>query len=188
MVSRLKEEYRKSLPPEEQTNLLLNSVERESKRKNKSTPDSGIVVKGIDNCLIRISRCCNPVPGDEIIGYITRGRGVSVHRKDCPNVKANIIDGDARLIEVYWYKKSSKNVSYLADITLKANDRPGLIVEITNAIGESRIPLRAINARTAKDMSSLMHMTLEITDTDQLDRIISKMKRIKGVLEITRSK
>ncbi|NLO93754.1 MAG: bifunctional (p)ppGpp synthetase/guanosine-3',5'-bis(diphosphate) 3'-pyrophosphohydrolase [Clostridiaceae bacterium] len=188
VVSRLKEEYRKSLPPEEQTNLLLNSVERESKRKNKSTPDSGIVVKGIDNCLIRISRCCNPVPGDEIIGYITRGRGVSVHRKDCPNVKANIIDGDARLIEVYWYKKSSKNVSYLADITLKANDRPGLIVEITNAIGESRIPLRAINARTAKDMSSLMHMTLEITDTDQLDRIISKMKRIKGVLEITRSK
>lgn len=108
VVSRLKEEYRKSLPPEEQTNLLLNSVERESKRKNKSTPDSGIVVKGIDNCLIRISRCCNPVPGDEIIGYITRGRGVSVHRKDCPNVKANIIDGDARLIEVYWYKKSSK--------------------------------------------------------------------------------
>lgn len=188
VVTRLKEEYRKSLPLEEQTNLLINNIEKESKKKNKNTPDSGVVVKGIDNCLIRISHCCNPVPGDEIVGYITRGRGVSVHREDCPNIKANIIDGDARLIEVSWYKKISKNVSYLADITLKANDRPGLIVEITNAIGESRIPLRAINARTAKDMSSLMHMTLEISDIDQLDRIITKMKRIKGVLEISRNK
>lgn len=186
VVNRLKEEYRKSLPPEEQTSLLMDNVEKESKRK-KNLPDSGIIVKGIDNCLVRISRCCNPVPGDGIVGYITRGRGVSVHRADCPNIKANIIDGDARLIEVSWYKKISNNVSYLADITLKALDRTGLIVEITNAIGESRIPLRAINARTTKDMSSIMNMTLEIIDTEQLDRIITKMRRIKGVIEISRN-
>ncbi len=89
---------------------------------------------------------------------------------------------------MYWYKSVSTNVSYLAEITLKAHDRSGLIVEITNAIGESRIPLRAINARTSKDMSVLMQMTLEISNTDQLDRIIAKMSRIKDVFEISRNK
>ncbi|HBR02442.1 MAG TPA: (p)ppGpp synthetase [Ruminiclostridium sp.] len=188
ITTKLREEYRKTLPLEEQKNMLLDQIGKESKKKNKTMPDSGIVVKGIDNCLVRLSRCCNPVPGDEIIGYITRGRGVSVHRSDCPNVKNNIIDGDARLIEVYWYKNVSQNVSYLAEITMKAHDRPGLIVEITNVIGESRIPLRAINARTTKDLSVLMHITLEISNTEQLDRIISKMNRIKDVFEISRNK
>lgn len=188
IVSRLKEEYRKTLPPEEQTHMLLDQIEKESKKKSKSVPDSGIVVKGIDNCLVRLSRCCNPVPGDDIVGYITRGRGVSVHRSDCPNMKNIIIDGDARLIDVYWYQSVSPNVSYLAEITLKAHDRSGLLVEITNAIGESRIPLRAINARTAKDLTVVMHMTLEINNTEQLDRIIAKMSRIKDVFEISRNK
>lgn len=188
VVSRFKEEYRKSLPPEEQTKVLLDQIEKEKKKKSKSIPESGVVVKGIDNCLVRLSRCCNPVPGDEIIGYITRGRGVSVHRKDCPNVRNTIIDGDARLIEVYWYNNVLPNVSYLADITLKAHDRAGLLVEITNAIGESRIPLRAINARTSKEMYVLMHMTLEINNTEQLDKIIAKMSKIKDVFEISRNK
>jgi len=188
VVSRFKEEYRKSLPPEDQTKVLLDQIEKEKKKKSRSIPESGIVVKGIDNCLVRLSRCCNPVPGDEIIGYITRGRGVSVHRKDCPNVRNTIIDNDARLIEVYWYNNVLPNVSYLADITLKAHDRTGLLVEITNAIGESRIPLRAINARTSKEMYVLMHMTLEINNTEQLDKIIAKISRIKDVFEISRNK
>ena len=188
IVARLKEEYRKSLPPEEQTKVLLEQIEKEKKKKTKTIPESGVIVKGIDNCLVRLSRCCNPVPGDEIIGYITRGRGVSVHRKDCPNIQNTVIDGDARLIEVYWYKSVLPNVSYLAEITLKAHDRAGLIVEITNAIGEARIPLRAINARTNKEMSVFMQMTLEINNTEQLDKIIAKMSRIKDVFEISRSK
>lgn len=188
VVSRLKDEYRKTLPQEEQTGMLLNQVEKDNKKKTKSVPESGVVVKGIDNCLVRLSRCCNPVPGDEIIGYITRGRGVSVHRKDCPNIKNNIIDGDARLIEVYWYKNVPQNVSYLAEITIKAHDRNGLLVEITNAIGEARIPLRAINARSNKDLTVLMHLTLEIINTEQLDRIIAKLNRIKDVYEISRNK
>lgn len=188
VTSKLREEYRKSLPQEEQTSLLLEQIEKENKKKQKTIPESGVVVKGIENCLVRLSRCCNPVPGDEIIGYITRGRGVSVHRKDCPNVKNTLIDGDARLIEVYWYKSVSPNVSYLAEITLKAHDRSGLLVEITNAIGESRIPLRALNARTTKDMSVIMHMTLEINNAEQLDRIIAKISRIRDVFEISRNK
>jgi len=188
VVSKLKEEYRRSLPPEEQTEMLLDQIEKENKKKAKNAPESGIIVKGIDNCLVRLSRCCNPVPGDEIIGYITRGRGVSVHRSDCTNVKNSIIDGDARLIDVFWYTSVSPNVSYLAEITLKAHDRPGLLVEITNAIGESRIPLRAINARTTKDHYVIMHMTLEINNADQLDRIILKISRVRDVFEISRNK
>jgi|LSQX01.3.fsa_nt_gb GTP pyrophosphokinase len=188
VVSKLRESYRQSLPPEEQTELLLKQIEKENKKKAKSMPESGVVVKGIDNCLVRLSRCCNPVPGDDIIGYITRGRGVSVHRKDCPNVRKNLIDGDARLIDVYWYKSATPNVSYLAEITLKAHDRPGLLVDITNGIGESRIPLRALNARTNKDFYVVMHMTLEINNAEQLDRIIAKISKIKDVFEISRNK
>ncbi|NLW03090.1 MAG: bifunctional (p)ppGpp synthetase/guanosine-3',5'-bis(diphosphate) 3'-pyrophosphohydrolase [Clostridiaceae bacterium] len=187
VVSRIKENYRQSLPPEEQTKMLLKQIETEKKKKAKTIPESGVIVKGIDNCLVRLSRCCNPVPGDDIIGYITRGRGVSVHRKDCPNIRGNLIDGDARLIDVYWYKSVSPNVSYLAEITLKAHDRPGLLVDITNGIGESRIPLRALNARTNKDFYVVMHMTLEINNAEQLDRIIAKISKIKDVFEISRN-
>lgn len=187
VVTRLKENYRQSLPPEEQTKMLLKQIETEGKKRVMSPPESGVVVKGIENCLVRLSRCCNPVPGDDIIGYITRGRGVSVHRKDCPNIQQNIIDGDARLIEVYWYSSVSPNVSYLAEITLKAHDRPGLLVDITNGIGESRIPLRALNARTVKDLSVVIQMTLEINSAEQLDRIIAKISKIKDVFEISRN-
>lgn len=188
VISKIKEEYRKSLPPEEQTHMLLEQIEKENKKKTRTVPESGVVVKGIDNCLVRLSRCCNPVPGDEIVGYITRGRGVSVHRSDCTNVKNIMVDGDARLIDVYWYNSVTHNVAYMAEITLKAHDRSGLLVEITNAIGEARIPLRAINARTTKDGSVIMHMTLEINNSEQLDRIIAKISRIRDVFEISRNK
>ncbi len=188
VVSKLKEEYRHSLTPEEQTHLLLEHIEKESKKKKKIVPESGVVVKGIDNCLVRLSRCCNPVPGDDIVGYITRGRGVSVHRADCSNVKNNLIDGDARLIDVSWYKSTTHTVAYLAEITIKSHDRSGLLIEITNVIGESRIPLRAINARTGKDLVAIMHLTLEITHAEQLDRIINRISSIRDVYEISRNR
>jgi len=188
VLSRLKEEYRHTISPEEQTQQILEQIEKESKKKKKIIPESGVVVKGIDNCLVRLSRCCNPVPGDEIVGYITRGRGVSVHRADCVNVKNNLIEGDARLIDVSWYKHTSHTVAYLAEITIKSHDRSGLLIEITNVIGESRIPLRAINARTSKDLIVTMHLTLEITHTDQLERIINRISSIRDVFEISRNK
>lgn len=188
VISRLKEEYRKTLKPEEIQDLLQDSAQQQkAEKKRKNVPENGIVVKGIDNCLVRLSRCCNPVPGDDIIGYITRGRGVSVHTKDCPNI-VNTLDGETRLIEVNWYKESSKITSYKADINVLANDRTALLMEITNAIGEARIPLKAINARTTKDQIVVMTLTLEITDTEQLERIIKKLKKVDGVFEVTRSK
>lgn len=186
IISRLKEDYKKTLKPEEQEELVAQSVQTQrNERKKKSIPESGIVVKGIENCLVRLSRCCNPVPGDEILGYITRGRGVSVHRKDCSNITDNI-DGENRLIEVGWY--SAINVAYKADVTLMANDRYALLVEVTNVIAESKIPLKAINARTTKEQIAVMNLTLEIVDTEQLEKIIKKLKKVDGVFEVTRNK
>lgn len=186
VVTRLKEEYKKTLKPDDLEEYQIDSaVHQTNNKKKKSVPENGIIVKGIDNCLVRLSRCCNPVPGDEIIGYITRGRGVSIHRKDCTNVVNNVSQDD-RLIEVSWYTAS--NVAYKADITVMANDRTALLMEVTNAIGESKIPLKAINARTTRDQIALMNLTLEITDTEQLEKIIKKLKKIDSVFEVTRNK
>ncbi|MDD4295699.1 MAG: bifunctional (p)ppGpp synthetase/guanosine-3',5'-bis(diphosphate) 3'-pyrophosphohydrolase [Ruminiclostridium sp.] len=186
VISRLKEEYRKTLPPEEQKKLLLETdKEKPVKKKQPQKPESGVIVKGVDNCLVRLSKCCNPVPGDKIVGYITRGRGVSVHRDDCINV-INAIDGETRLIEVSWYK--GKSASYQAELTIKAYDRPQLLLELTNVIGDLSVPLKAINARTSKDRVAIMNITVEITDTEQLEKIINRIRRVQGVFEINRNK
>lgn len=189
VVSRLKEEYRKTVKPEELDEELeqeaLAKQEKDKDKKRKTIPENGVIVKGIDNCLVRLSRCCNPVPGDDIIGYITRGRGVSVHRSDCTNVVNNSGE-DERLIEVKWY--SAINVAYKADITVMANDRTALLMEITNAIGEAKIPLKAINARTTREQIAVINLTLEINDTEQLAKIVKKLKKVDSVFEVTRNK
>jgi len=188
IVTRLREEYRKTLKPEElaqeEQQLAAQTKEKEEKKK-KPVSDNGVIVKGIDNCLVRISRCCNPVPGDDIIGYITRGRGVSVHRSDCVNVIGNI-DDTSRLIEVSWH--TAKDIVYKADITVMANDRTSLLMELTNTIGEAKIPLKAINARTTRDQIAIINLTLEIVDAEQLNKIIKKLRKIDSVFEVTRNK
>ncbi|MDD4494323.1 MAG: DUF5913 domain-containing protein, partial [Eubacteriales bacterium] len=183
IISKLKEDYRKATGIDEKE--LTEESKLKKGRERKQVPESGIVVKGIENCLVRLSRCCNPVPGDRIVGYITRGRGVSVHRDDCTNIKS-LTDDDERLIEVEWY--TAGNVAYNADITVLANDRTGLLMEITNAIGELKIPLKGINARTTRDQTAIMSLTVEITDTDKLDKLIKRLKKTSGVFDVTRNK
>lgn len=186
VIARLKEEYMKTVKPEDLEALMIDSINQtRPERKKKTVPENGVVVKGIENCLVRLSRCCNPVPGDQIIGYITRGRGVSVHRKDCTNVVSSLAEDD-RLIEVRWY--SEGDVAYKADITVLANDRTSLLMELTNVIGESKIPLKAINARTTKDQIAIINLTLEITNTEQLDKMIKKLRKVDSVFEVTRNK
>src|SRR5690606_20920924 len=176
VVARLKYDYRKTLKPGElEEELLDTAVAQRHEKKKRAVPESGVVVKGIDNCLVRLARCCNPVPGDDITGDITRGRGVSVHRANCLNVTRNLED-ENRIIEVSWY--TAGNVAYNADIAIVANDRTLLLMEITNIIGEAKIPLKAINARTTRNQLAIINLTLEITDTDQLDMIIKRLKKI----------
>ena len=110
---------------------------------------------------------------------------MSVHRKDCPNVSQHIADKD-RLIEVEWYK--AENAAYKADISIMAHDRAALLLDITNTICEARIPLKAVNARTTRDQISIMNLTLEITDAEQLNKIIKKLKRVEGVFDVARNK
>lgn len=186
IIARLREEYRKTLKPEELSELERDQqLKQDREKRKKNPPENGVIVKGIENCLVRLSRCCNPVPGDEIIGYVTRGRGVSVHRKDCINVTGEREEKE-RLIEVKWYTAS--NVAYKAEITVMANDRTQLLMEVTNAIGEAKIPLKAMNARTTRDSIAIIGLTLEIVDTEQLEKIIKKLRKVDGVFEVTRSK
>ena len=185
VITKLKEEFKKTLKPEEIEQILESIAQTKIDRKKKNIPESGIVVKGIDNCLVRLSRCCNPVPGDEIIGYITRGRGVSVHRSDCINVSAGM-EEEERLIDVKWY--STKDVAYKADITIMANDRTALLLDVTNSIAELKVPIKAVNARTTREQITVINLTLEITNTEQLEKIIKKLKKIDSVFDVTRNK
>ncbi len=143
----------------------------------------GITVKGIDNIMVRFSRCCNPVPGDEIIGYITRGRGVSIHRKDCPNLEDNIESTD-RLIDVDW--DTTKPISFQAEIQIRATDRKGLLSEITRVITDSKITVNALNARTNKERFAVLNLTMEIDNIEELDRIMQKFKNLQGVIDVYR--
>ena len=130
VIARMLEEYRK-VHKEDDIEKTLEAIAREKQNKTKPS-QNGIVVKGIDNCLVKLSKCCNPVPGDEIIGYITRGRGVSVHRTDCVNTK-NLLNEGNRIIDVYW--SDNKKTTYSVDIEIYANDRSGLLADIIKVIG-----------------------------------------------------
>ena len=162
IMSRLKEEYRLA---HKNDVVLQKPVTPQKKRKNTS---NGIVVEGIDNCLARLSRCCNPVPGDPIVGYITRGRGVSVHRTDCPNIKAeekNSADA-GRLIPVYWEDEYTGKSSYLTEIQIMAYDRQGLLAQITNVLYDMKILINSVHTKTTKEQIAIMNITIETTSKE----------------------
>ena len=185
VISRLKDEHRKKLEKQNH-NLTVESISDQIPQSPSNTGSSdGVVVSGIDNCLIRYSKCCNPVPGDKIIGYITRGRGVSIHRQDCTNI-ANaytVPEEKERLIEVSWAQ--SEKTSFNASLKLEANDRPNMLIDIAGVIAAAKMPIKSMNART-KDSIAIIDITVEITDADQISKIITKLKNIKDVIDVTR--
>lgn len=174
-----KEEHKENKPVEELENVQTNA----SKRKPKKTPKQGVNVKGIDNILVRFAKCCSPVPGDAIIGYITRGRGVTIHRKDCPNIQNDPTSYD-RLIEVEWH--ADKKIAYSTEIQIVARDRKGLLAEMTNTITESKLHVTAINARTTKEKLAVINLTIEITDTEQLSKLMNKFRTFRDVIDVKR--
>lgn len=185
VMMRLKDEIRKSHKVDSKIKEELEKEALKTVTQRKKRTDTGIKVKGIDNVLVRFSKCCNPVPGDDIIGYITKGRGVSIHRKDCPNAKS-LLDEPERLIEVEWNIKSL--VSYNADLQIKANDRQGLLAEITSIINENHINIVSFYSKTSKDRIANISFILEINDIEQLNKLIKKFKRIEGVMDVYRAK
>ena len=151
--------------------------------KVKKRIDQGIRVQGINDMMIRFSRCCNPVPGDEIIGYITRGRGVSIHKADCSNVDFVSAEKD-RLVKVEWMK--TEELFYPVKIKIIADDRPNLVSDIMLIFSSLKITVSAVNARTDKNNIANIDVTISITNLDQLQQIIQKIKKIKSVLTVKR--
>jgi len=180
MVTRLKEEYKKSIPAAE-IKSPLDLIVRKTGRQNTS----GVIVSGIENCLIRFSHCCNPVPGDDIVGYVTRGRGVAIHRTDCINILNTTEDEEMnRFIQVSW--ADSAEVNYQSLLSVTAADREGLLADITIAIKDLHLPVRGLNARTAKEDLAILDITLEIKGVDQLSGAIKKLQAIEGVISVVR--
>ena len=143
-----------------------------------------IIVKGIDNCLVKLSKCCNPLPGDEIIGYITKGRGVSVHRKDCPNV-ADLLKEQNRIIDVKWYNDEKKS-SYTVEIEIFANDRNGLLGDIVQKLNDSKVRLISVNAKATKERIAITEVTLEVDSVESLNKVIRELRKIDSVYEVSR--
>lgn len=182
VMSKLKENYKEHYSQKVDEKELINKQVASTLPKKEYKPTQGITVKGVDNIKVRFSKCCSPVPGDEIVGYITRGRGVSVHRKDCPNVKS--LNIQERFIDVEW--TTDKKASYQAEIQIKASDRYGLLTEITQLLADMKLVVTSLNARTSKEKMALINMTLEITDIEQLKELMKKMKKLEGVIDVYR--
>ena len=185
VVGKLREEYRQAVKKEKTESDIIQP--EQTVQRKKKTSSNGVVVEGIEGCLVRFSRCCNPVPGDDIVGYITRGRGVSVHRKDCTNIVSGEKRGDSeRLIKVYWEQEQSGESSYLTEIKILANDRKGLLAEIAGAISELKILITGINSKILKDNTAVVNIKMEINSTEEINQIIRKMKNIQGVFDVER--
>ena len=184
IISRMLEEYRK-----ENKDVNIDEKIQElsrAKKVNKNISDSGIIVKGIDNCLVKLSKCCNPVPGDEIIGYITKGRGVSVHRTDCVNVK-ELFEEQDRIIDVEWYNESKKT-SYTVDIEIYANDRDGLLADIIKELSNIKTKLIAVSARANKEKIAITDITVEVENIEELNKVLKTLRKVDSVYEVKRKK
>lgn len=148
-------------------------------RKSKAKSSHGILVKGEEGIMVSLARCCNPIPGDPVIGYITRGRGVSVHRADCPNVMINNPEEQSRLIEVAW-DVSTDNV-YKVNLVITSVDRPGIMSELMNITSEAKLNIFSLNCHTDKNKMAIVHIGLDINSLEQLDYVITRIRRMKGV-------
>lgn len=179
ILVRLIDEYKKANDIEEEPESII----KERPIKEKHSTDNGIQVKGIDNVMIRFAKCCNPVPGDQVIGYVTKGRGVSVHRADCVNLSDESVEPH-RLIEVGWV--GEHKAAYNAEIQIVAHDRQAILADITNAIADIKINVTAINARTAKNKLVVINLSLEILDTQQLDKVMKFFERLQDVVDVFR--
>ena len=183
IIARMLIEYRKEHKEEPKIEEKIEELAK-NKVDNTKVSDSGVIVKGIDNCLVKLSKCCNPLPGDEIIGYITKGRGVSVHRKDCPNV-ADLLKEQNRIIDVKWYNDEKKS-SYTVEIEIFANDRNGLLGDIVQKLNDSKVRLISVNAKATKERIAITEVTLEVDSVESLNKVIRELRKIDSVYEVSR--
>ena len=146
-----------------------------------------MLVEGLDNCLIKFSRCCSPIPGDEIAGFITRGQGVSIHRCDCENYirRSDHPEGEGRWIKVEW--ADDINETYTTTIKVVSHERSGLIMDIATALNALNAKVRSMNARDIEGSKSVVSITLEVKNLDALRTVINRLSSIRGVSEVSRN-
>ena len=183
VISKLVEIYKKE--QKQNTTKDLSEMLAELKpRKSKAKSSHGILVKGEDGIMVKLARCCNPIPGDPVVGYITRGSGVSVHRADCPNVLSNNPDEQSRLIEVAW--DISLDSVYKVNILITANDRANLVGDILTITSESKLNIFSMNCKADKNKLATMQFGIDITSLDQLEYVMNRIRRLKGVYSVER--
>ena len=190
VVNRLVEEYEKERKKTITDTKIMESVgEAKEKKIHIARSGSGIVVKGIDDVAVRFSKCCNPVPGDEIIGFVTRGRGVTIHRTDCVNMLHLVESERERLIDAEWQGgiQVQTGEKYTAEITIYGNNRTGLLVDISKALTEQNIDVTAMNVRVSRQGTATITASFDISGVEELHRIIEKLRRVESVLDVERS-
>lgn len=190
IVNKLNEEYLKTKKAEITDKQALEQIaasESKEKENDNKKGKGGIVVKGIHDVAVRFSRCCNPVPGDEIVGFVTRGRGISIHRTDCINILNFPASERARLIEAEWEQTENKDEKYSAEINIFAGNRKGLIVDISRLFTEANIDVRFMNSRVNKKNIATINLGFVVSGKEELNRLIDKLRKIDGVTDIERA-
>ncbi|MCI9163033.1 MAG: bifunctional (p)ppGpp synthetase/guanosine-3',5'-bis(diphosphate) 3'-pyrophosphohydrolase [Lachnospiraceae bacterium] len=190
VINKMIEERNKKLKNEVTDKNILDGLSDISTKVPISKKSNGIVVKGIHDVAVRFSRCCSPVPGDEIVGFVTRGRGVSIHRTDCINVINLPEDERVRLIDAEWQQAEGSDGNrerYSTEIQIYANNRIGIFVDISKVFTEKQIDITSINVRTSKQGKATIIMTFDIHGKDELNRLTDKIRQVEGVLDIERT-
>ncbi|CAM3940458.1 RelA/SpoT family protein [Lederbergia lenta] len=181
VANRLTEKWRKKRDEEE----IIKEIPTEHKSENRSGRyEAGVKVTGADNLLIRLSRCCSPVPGDEIVGFITKGRGVSVHRTDCPNLKSD--ETQDRLIPVEWELGTNYRKEYNVDIEINGYDRRGLLNEVMQMVSGTKTNISAVSGRTDRNKMATIMMSITIENTSHLHKVVDKIKQIPDIYAVRR--
>ena len=192
VINKLVEEDNKKKKKEvTDTQVLKNiaDVKKTTEERSGKKTKSGIVVRGIDDVAVRFSKCCNPVPGDEIVGFVTRGRGVSIHRTDCVNI-INISEEDrARLLDAEWLASAEEASGklYKADINIYVEDRVGVLVEVAKVFTENEINVTAMSSRSGKNNTATINVTFDIRSVAQLNKVIDKLRNLECVYDIERT-
>lgn len=187
VANRLTEEERRQRKEEKEQQKVQELMDKpKEKSKMKVRHEGGIVIEGADNLLIRISRCCNPVPGDQIVGYITKGRGISIHRADCPNVKTE--SAQQRLIEVEWEDTANSSKAYDADLEIYGYDRSGLLNDVLQTVNTMTKQLQSVEAKTNKEKMATIRLTVSIQNLTHLKSIVDKIKQIPEVYSVRRTR
>ena len=184
LVEAYDKENKKNLTDEQ----VLEAASETQEKLHIAKSKSGIVVKGIHDVAVRFSKCCNPIPGDEIVGFVTRGRGITIHRTDCVNV-LNMSETDrTRLIEAEWQQPDTKEKEkYMAEIQVYANNRTGLLVDLSKIFTERKIDLRSINSRTSKQEKATISMSFDIGSKEELRSLIEKIRQVESVIDVERT-